>query len=74
MARLTSLVSRDERIGLDGELDKGQTSRQEVRIGRLDLEGHHRTGAPGQVLLRAVMVGMARKAGVVNLLNLLSSG
>ncbi len=38
MARLTSLVSRDERIGLDGELDKGQTSRQEVRIGRLDLE------------------------------------
>src|SRR6266700_169125 len=36
MARLTSLVTRDERIGFDGELD--QTSRQEVRIGRLDLE------------------------------------
>ena len=38
MASLTSLASREENTGLDGDGDKGPALHQRTRIGRLDLE------------------------------------
>src|SRR6266702_1260875 len=38
MASLTSLASREEYTGLDGDGDKGPALHQRTRIGRLDLE------------------------------------